>query len=266
MQYLANRYFNRAIFFLTTSANHPNPAEAVALGFRDLQITFDMDVEIVDQCVEMGFKIDEVERHELMISRVRGLLALVKIGYTPDELFLDDQITDLYQDLTAAMKNPSHELFKEICKAGRMQKLDTELIKYFRDAKQDNINAAKVAIRMLVEDEYLFHDAELEATKMLLIYMDEAKTSNNASGRHIIAKELSATVQKLENEYYVQRSSFLRSSLHQTPSGRNNRSSTTRWSGEQTSQKSVVEEEESAARRSSAHIQSAMGDFTMEKF
>ena len=39
MQHLANRYFNRAIFFLTTSADHENQSEAQALGFRDLQIT-----------------------------------------------------------------------------------------------------------------------------------------------------------------------------------------------------------------------------------
>ena len=58
MQHLANRYFNRAIFFLTTSADHDNPKEAQALGFRDLQITGDMDEEIVNQCLESGFRIN----------------------------------------------------------------------------------------------------------------------------------------------------------------------------------------------------------------
>ena len=82
MQFLANRYFNRAMFLLTVKDDHAHPKEAENMGFRDLQITSDMDVEIVDQCLEMGFKIDRVERYDLMMSRVRGLLALTKLGYS----------------------------------------------------------------------------------------------------------------------------------------------------------------------------------------
>merc|ERR1712176_1272387 len=67
MQFLANRYFNRAVFFLTTSSDNKSREEAEKLGFRDLQIAADMDVEIVDQCLEMGFRIDRVERYELMM-------------------------------------------------------------------------------------------------------------------------------------------------------------------------------------------------------
>jgi len=62
MQFLSNRYFNRAIFFLTTSPSSDDPKEAESLGLRDLEICTDMDIEIVDQCLEMGFKIDRVER------------------------------------------------------------------------------------------------------------------------------------------------------------------------------------------------------------
>lgn len=47
MQGLANRYFNRALFSLSTKQHAPE--EFVTSGFRDIQITFDMDVEIVDQ-------------------------------------------------------------------------------------------------------------------------------------------------------------------------------------------------------------------------
>lgn len=39
MQFLANRYFNRAMFLLTTSCDNPNRKEAESLGFRDLQVS-----------------------------------------------------------------------------------------------------------------------------------------------------------------------------------------------------------------------------------
>ena len=38
MQFLSNRYFNRAVFFLTTSPSSDDPKEAESLGLRDLEI------------------------------------------------------------------------------------------------------------------------------------------------------------------------------------------------------------------------------------
>ena len=203
MQFLANRYFNRAIFFLTTSRDHENRKEAESLGFRDLQITGDMDCEIVNQCLESGFRINRVERYELMLSRCRGLLGLVELGYGSDELFLDDQITSVYDDLKIALKTRStNPLFKDVSVAGRMQKLDVELIRYFHLAKSDDINAARVAIRMLIEDEYIFPDAEEEAIKMLLLYMDTAHDENAPVDEDgLIVLELQSLISTLESDY-----------------------------------------------------------------
>jgi len=199
MQHLANRYFNRAIFFLTTSCDNDRRKEVESLGFRDLQIAADMDVEIVDQCLEMGFKINRVERYDLMMIRVRGLLALVEAGYTPEELSVEDQINDVYNDLMKAMKNPSqHELFKNVTFAARMQKFDTELIKYFSLAKNDTTNAARVAIRMLIEDEYIFPDAEQEAIKALLVYVNAAEDENCPNGD--IVEELESVLETLKDK------------------------------------------------------------------
>jgi hypothetical protein len=262
MQYLANRYFNRAIFLLTTSADHKEPKEAIALGFRDLQIVIDMDVEIVDQCTEMRFTINRGERFELMISRIRGLLALVELGFTPEELYIDDQINDVYEDLNIAMKNPSHNLFKDMSIAGRMQKFDTELIKFFREAKKDNVGAAKVAIRMLVEDEYLFHDAELEATKQLLIFIEEMELSQlglSEKDRDDIKKELTLIIEKLDAANET-RTSTIRSSLKSDTSG------LSREASNLYSQASGDDEDGAVQRRSSAIRNSGQGDFTMETF
>jgi len=268
MQFLANRYFNRAIFFLTTSRDHENRKEAESLGFRDLQITGDMDCEIVNQCLESGFRINRVERYELMLSRCRGLLGLVELGYGSDELFLDDQITSVYDDLKTALKTRStNPLFKDVSVAGRMQKLDVELIRYFHLAKSDDINAARVAIRMLIEDEYIFPDAEEEAIKMLLLYMDTAHDENAPADEDgLIVIELQSLLGTLESDY-VKRVSQKKNSFNESTSSLGNlnlRSLNT----SAISDKSVDVNESSKAssQRRSTLKQSMKGDFTMELF
>jgi len=267
MQFLANRYFNRAIFFLTTKCDHKNQEEAESLGFRDLQITSDMDLEIVDQCIEMGFKINRTERYELMMSRVRGLLALVELGYSPDVLFAEDKITDLYQDLKNAMQNPSHELFKEISAAGRMQKLDVELMKYLNLTQNDNDNAARVAVRMLIEDEYIFPDAEEESIRILLRYLETTNDANCSLDKSLI-DELRSTIKLLEHEFASGKrffndsiggpdpmNSVITASLRSSISGKSVRLS-----------ESATTEASSQSRRSSAKRESSRCDITMELF
>ena len=263
MQFLANRYFNRAIFFLTTSRDHENRKEAESLGFRDLLITGDMDCEIVNQCLESGFRINRVERYELMLSRCRGLLGLVELGYGSDELFLDDQITSVYDDLKNALKTRStNPLFKEVSVSGRMQKLDVELIRYFHLAKHDDINAARVAIRMLIEDEYIFPDAEEEAIKVLLLYMGTANDENAPSDEDgLIVLELQSLISNLESDY-VKRVSQKRDSFNESTGNLRSLNISA------VSDKSVNIDESSKAssQRRSTLKHSMKGDFTMELF
>jgi len=271
MQFLANRYFNRAIFFLTTSCDNDNREEAESLGFRDLQIAADMDIEIVDQCLEMGFKINRVERYEMMMSRVRGLIALAELGYSPDDLLIEDRIKEIYQDLKNAMKNPSHELFKDISVAGRMQKLDAELIKYFNQAKDDCTNAARVAIRMLVEDEYIFPDAEQEAMEVLLAFVTAAEgTQFSKDANCDVVNELESSINILEREN-VQRVQDWESHINSIGSTKSMRAVTTSISsdtGDKICITSLEGEEltrEKVSRRLSLK-ESTREDITMELF
>lgn len=264
MQYLANRYFNRAIFLLTTSADHKQPKDAIALGFRDLQIVTDMDVEIVDQCTEMGFQINRSERFDLMISRIRGLISLVQVGFSPEELYIEDQLTDFYNELMIATKNPAHELFKDIGVTGRMQKFETELIKYYRVVKKDYDKGAEVAIRMLIEDEYLFCEAEVEAIKMLLLF--QKTTSSNLRPLDtdaVIVRDLSAYFDQIQNNFSKIRSSYVRYSMQNSNSdvGRTASKLFTIESFE-----AVEEDGETLRRKSESFMHSSAGDFTMEKF
>jgi tetratricopeptide (TPR) repeat protein len=208
MQGLANRYFNRALLLLSMKQYAHSPEDFEANGLRDIQITADMDLEIVDQCTEMGFKIDRVERHDLMLSRARGVLALVKLGYSPDELFVQDLIDELLTTFRRALNNLGDEIFRETNPAGRMQILDCELVKYCRRVKKDDALAAKVAIRCLIEDEYVLLSAIQKAVKTILVYV---KGGNGDSvmingDRDNILRKLIFFVEDLDNEFEQQAS------------------------------------------------------------
>ena len=64
---------------------------------------------------------------------------------------------------------------------GRLQQAETELIKYLL-IKGDVVQAANIAIRMLMEDKYVFLDAEAMAIKALLQYT--TATSAPWTGMH----------------------------------------------------------------------------------
>mmetsp|Transcript_1421 Transcript_1421/g.3924 ORF Transcript_1421/g.3924 Transcript_1421/m.3924 type:complete len:254 (-) Transcript_1421:190-951(-) len=169
MQHLSSRYFNCAIFLLTVKKEHEHPEEAKRLGFRDLDIAKNMDVEVADQCLEVGFTVNKSEHFDLMLSRIRGVLSLIKMGY-PDEWGVEEEINDAFREVKRALKNSSSDFFSEISPAGRMQELDVELIKHAQlmNMKEE---AAKVGIRMLFEDEYNFHYAESVAVEALVDYV-----------------------------------------------------------------------------------------------
>ena len=107
MQHLSSRYFNRAMFLLAMKNYHSKPMESEQLGLRDLQISKDMDVEVVgmlpplcinesnfeftstpsyhqsyiplhiplkfaDQFVEIVLMTDKSKQFDLMINRIDG--------------------------------------------------------------------------------------------------------------------------------------------------------------------------------------------------
>jgi len=180
MQHLSNRYFNRAIFLLTVKDDHPMPKEAERLGFRDLEIVMDMDVEVASQCLEVGFTVDKVEKFELSVSRIRGLLSLLEISFK-DEWELEELIGSAFRELKAALRNVDSDLFAAVSPAGRMQQLDTELIMYAQLCGRKE-EAARVAIRMLLEDEFVLYDAQCLAVKALVDFVHSEDDGDGESG------------------------------------------------------------------------------------
>ena len=177
MQHLSNRYFNRAMFLLTVKNSHNNPTELEELGFRDLQIVRDMDVEIVDEGTQAGWNVRTAEQlFDVKLGRIKGHLQLLEMGY-PDDWEVDEQLEDAFQIVKDELKKESSELFEELSPAGRMQQIECEMMKYMV-MKDDLKTAGKIAIRMLLEDEYTLPDARTKAVEVLLAFVKSKDYEN----------------------------------------------------------------------------------------
>lgn len=186
MQQLSNRYFNRAMFLLTVRDDHPYPSEAENQGLTDLSTCKDMDREVVDNGQTVGFKGDEDVYFELLLSRIKGLLSLMRMGYE-DVWGIEELFEDAKTVLSTALQCPDHTLFRDLEAAGQMQRLDSALIEYYlllaskakngggdevvekRAEEQEYVKkAAAIATRMLFDDDYVIGEAGLLALKALL--------------------------------------------------------------------------------------------------
>jgi hypothetical protein len=171
MQHLSNRYFNRAIFLLSIKDSHEHPSEIERLGLRDLQIAKDMDLEIIDQGEEVGWGRTkrETKVFEVGLTRVRGLLLLLEMGY-PDEWSIQAQLDGLESLLHAETQKENSNLFDVIRPTGRLQQIETEMMKY-KMIQNEIDEAAEIAIRPLYEDEYLLAETKAEAIHVMLSYL-----------------------------------------------------------------------------------------------
>ena len=142
----------------------------------------------------------------------------MKLGYSPDDLFVDDIIAELLTDFRRALNNPGDGFFLDVSPAGRMQILDSELMKFCRRVKKDDVLAAKVAIRCLIEDEYILLNTLQKAIKTLVYVVKECDDSIMIIGdRNRILKSLISYTKKLDEEFTLRaslRSSGQSNALH----------------------------------------------------
>eukprot|EP00592_Proboscia_alata_P029677 CAMPEP_0194443728 /NCGR_PEP_ID=MMETSP0176-20130528/126869_1 /TAXON_ID=216777 /ORGANISM="Proboscia alata, Strain PI-D3" /LENGTH=1495 /DNA_ID=CAMNT_0039270017 /DNA_START=354 /DNA_END=4842 /DNA_ORIENTATION=- len=180
MQQLSNRYFNRALFLLTIREDYESSEEAERLGFIDLATSKDMDIEVVDNGDQVGFKGSGDVRYELLLGRIRGILSLMKMSL-PDKWGIEELFTSAVDHLVAASRDLEDVLFHGVLLAGRMQAIDTLLIEYLGYIRGDTAGAARISIRMLIDDEYVQPDAAVRAVEMVMKFFEkqEVETTQN---------------------------------------------------------------------------------------
>jgi len=101
---------------------------------------------------------------------------LVKMGYE-DEWGIEELLHDAHKELLVALKHPGHTLFRHVSPAGQMQRLDFVLIEYYcQESTKDLDQASMVAIRMLIEDDYVIGEAALSSLKALIDSIQDASS------------------------------------------------------------------------------------------
>jgi hypothetical protein len=201
MQHLANRYFNRGLFLLHVKRDHPNPKEIEQLGRRDIQIACDMDREVVTYGEEIGWgTADRAEkRFNVNIIRIRGFNILHELGYNSDwgvEELMEETVNIVKEEC----KNLQTDFFSNMNLAGRLQDLDIQLMKYHCN-HGDFETAAKVAVRMLIEDERIFTEAMRQSLGVLINFAESGR-DDFLVGRKLIPvlRSYRATVMEIISE------------------------------------------------------------------
>lgn len=173
MQHLANRYFNRGMFLLHVKDHHENPKEIEELGMRDLQIARDMDQEVVSYGEEVGWGSKDrlVKRFNVCLVRIRGYNSLQALGYDHD-WGVEDLIDEALETIKSEYRNlESSDLFTDMTVAGRLQELEGRLIRHMI-LRSELETAARIAVRMIIEDEHVFVDSLMQAIDALVLYAE----------------------------------------------------------------------------------------------
>lgn len=208
MQHLSNRYFNRALFLLTIKAEHDNPNKITELAVRDLIISRDMDAEVVEYGQDAGFN-QENRAHKLFnvrLVRTRGHSMLLELGFPneymakegyPDDWDLKERLDETFRILQVENQRQVSNLFDDVSVLGRLQDVETELMKY--NMLTGNVAmAARIAIRVLYEDAIGFAETLATAIDVLLAYLNEMDLDDNTHRR--VKSKLLSYGKKIDND------------------------------------------------------------------
>jgi len=130
------------------------------------------------------------KQFDVMMSRVRGIILLLEMGYE-DNYEIEDRLNEICKTLRRELKKEkdSSDLFRDVKPAGRMQQVETELMRY-HVLKGDVHTAAKIAIRTLVEDDFALLGTQLQAIDVLIKYINSEEYQ----------KESPAVAERMETE------------------------------------------------------------------
>jgi hypothetical protein len=177
-QQLANRRFNRALLLLLTQDDPCAVSNSRESGYADIVEARHLDDDVVDYWLQKKLMLQNSAAYfERLLRRLRGLVDLSSDGgHISDVWDARELVEDLDRLLFAAWDQPNAPLFRDVSRIGRLQQLEDVVIQF--EMSMGNVcEAAGLAIRMMVEDEYILESAFLSAANALLAYMKLDKPS-----------------------------------------------------------------------------------------
>jgi hypothetical protein len=168
---LSDRLFNRGLFLLFVDGYDCAPPEARERGYDDITVARNLHYDVKDyMLVHRLLFANAAPYFSRLLRRINCLAAFYDdVGLREiwdAELLLDeaDQLATAAAEVSAKGKCP---LFREISQVGRQQQLESSGI-LLAMRNENFLHAAKIGIRMLVEDNFLLESSFADAAEALL--------------------------------------------------------------------------------------------------
>jgi hypothetical protein len=175
-QQLGDRHFNRAMCLLHCLDDHCCPQNARDIAYADLIRCRDYDNGVREFFMHerLMFKYSDI-CYDRVIRRLHGLGSLFSIDKAVWQIWdVNDLIDQADTMLQAAWDQEEAPLFRNMTPVGRLQQLEGAVINLeLVSGKVEE--SARLAMRMLVEDEFLLDTSFAFAASSILRYISEQK-------------------------------------------------------------------------------------------
>jgi hypothetical protein len=178
---LADRLFNRGLFYLLIREDENAPENAQERGYQDIAKARGLDYDVKDLWLERKVLLKNSGAYfNRLLRRIHGLVDFHSDEGLREVWDTKELVEDADQLLFAAWKEPAAPLFAEISRVGRLQQLEGAVIRYEFCAGNKG-EAARLAMRMFAEDEYLLEYSFIQGATALLGFLRGNHSSPFAS-------------------------------------------------------------------------------------
>ncbi|KAG7350669.1 hypothetical protein IV203_010029 [Nitzschia inconspicua] len=211
---LSDRLFNRGLFLLFVAGYDCAPEDARERGYDDVTIARNLHYDVKDYMLSHRLIFSNASSYfNRLLRRINCLAAFYDdVGLREiwdAEVLLEEayQLAAAAVEVSAKGKCP---LFSEVNQTGRLQQLESSAI-LLAIQSEDYLQAAKIGMRMLVEDSYLLESCFADAAEALLQVMKDegmafsrgAVTSTQQSLRRMLKSCRNVSLDTGKNAVFV---------------------------------------------------------------
>jgi len=168
---LSDRLFNRGLFLLLVDGEPTAPPDARERAFEDIARARLLDYDVKDYMLEHRLLLkNSADYFCRLIRRINGLADFFDDTGLQEVWDVKELIDDADQLLFAAWNEPDAPLFEEVSRNGRLQQLEGAAILLYLKMGNE-FEAARLAMRMFAEDEYILESSFSCAGRALLQLM-----------------------------------------------------------------------------------------------
>ncbi|CAB9519606.1 expressed unknown protein [Seminavis robusta] len=175
---LADRLFNRGMYFLLSKEDPCAGDNFETQGLEDLMKVQALDLDVLEYWIHNGMLKQKTSiLFDRLLRRLHGLCVLMENDISQDIWDPKSLAYDCHRLLTASWDQPGEPLFEEFTQIGRLQQLEGALIN-MQLQKHQETDAARIAMRMLVEDEFIDDGAFQHAADAVLQFTSQEVPSD----------------------------------------------------------------------------------------